>query len=358
MAPVPKDVRAFELTSLARYLAEELPRHDRFRERFGTPDIEALTVDAFPGGYSNLTFLVRLGTTELVLRRPPIGPVPARAHDMAREYRWLAALHPVYPLAPEPFLLCEDPSVIGSVFYVMERRLGLVIRDEEPEILRHDPALRRRVGEALVDTLASLHELDVSSPPLAALGKPRGFVARQIEGWTERWIRARTDEVPEMEALATWLRQHSPAEAGSSVPSVVHGDFKLDNVVLDERDPSKVVGVLDWEMVALGDPLVDVGMLLVYWVHAAMAGARDSWATVTGRAGWLGRDAVLERYEAKSGRNLANIRFYERFALFKLAVILQQIYLRRLRGQTDDPRFAHLGERVLTLARYAAGLSP
>jgi aminoglycoside phosphotransferase (APT) family kinase protein len=315
-----------------------------------------MEVQQFPGGYSNLTYLLRFGHIELVLRRPPAGPIPVRAHDMAREFFWLAALNPVFPLAPEPWLLCEDPGVIGSVFYVMERRDGLVIREDEPEELREHPTLRRRVGEALVDTLAKLHSVDAATPSLAGLGKPSGFVARQVSGWADRWTRAKTSEIAEMEALAQWLHGHVPPEG---VAAVVHGDFKLDNVVLDRHDLTRVVGVLDWEMCALGDPLVDLGMLLVYWIHTqAATGTPDSWSSLTGRPGWLVRDEILGRYASVSSRDLANIGYYERLALFKLAVILQQLYLRHVRGQTDDTRLAHLGERVLALARYAAMLTP
>lgn len=339
--------------SLESYLRDQLPRAARFAGRFGRGPLPALTVRQFPGGYSNLTYLLHFGDIALVLRRPPAGPVPIRAHDMAREYRWLEGLHPVFPLAPEPFLLCEDPSVLGSIFYVMERREGLVIRAEEPAELRARPELRRRVGQALVDTLAQLHAVEVSMPPLSRLGKPEGFIARQVRGWTERWRHAATSSVPEMDNLSQWLSLNEPPE---SSPAVVHGDFKLDNVVLDPHDLTRLVAVLDWEMCALGDPLVDVGMLVVYWVHAAASGARDSWATVTGRPGWLGRDALLDRYAAASARDLSQIRFYERLALFKLAVILQQLYVRHARGQSDDARLAHLDERVAGLARYAVAL--
>ncbi len=341
--------------ALSRYLNDHLPRAKGFVRRFGSTALPEMRVAQFPGGYSNLTYLIRFGAVELVLRRPPFGPIPAHAHDIAREYRWLAALNPVFPLTPEPFLLCEDADVIGSVFYVMERRDGTVVRGDEPEALRNQPALRRRVGETLVDTLARLHRVDASCPPIAGLGRPAGFVARQVKGWAARWAQAQTSAVPEMDALAAWLGAHVPDEGAAAV---VHGDFKLDNVVLDRHDLSRVVAVLDWEMCALGDPLVDLGMLLVYWVHTLAASDNpDSWATVTGRPGWLGRNAILDRYAASTRRSLEGIGFYERLALFKLAVILQQLHARYRRGQSDDERFAALGERMLALVRYAAGLT-
>jgi len=313
-----------------------------------------MEVSQFPGGHSNLTYLLRFGGAELVLRRPPHGPVPPKAHDMAREYRWLAALSPVFPLAPRPFLLCEDPGIIGSVFYVMERRRGLVIRDEEPLQIANHPERRRQVGEALIDTLADLHAIDVTEPALAALGKPGGFVERQVRGWTERWERAKTADVPEMNAIVTWLGERLPPDADP--PSVVHGDFKLDNVLLDPLDPSHLVAVFDWEMSALGDPLVDVGILLAYWSPTAPPSQRDALSTVTDRPGWPTREEIVARYAARSGRDVSAIQFYETFALFKIAVVIQQIYVRYVRGQTDDPRFANFGERVDYLARHAARL--
>jgi aminoglycoside phosphotransferase (APT) family kinase protein len=318
-------------------------------------DIE---VSQFPGGHSNLTYLLRFGpegTTELVMRRPPLGPVAPRAHDMAREYHWLEAMHPVFPLAPKPYLLCEDPTVLGSVFYLMERRRGVVVRHEEPPELEDHPDLRRRVSEALVDTLARLHAVDVSHPPLSALGKPSGFVERQVRGWTERWQRSRIADVPDMEWLAAWLIARLPPEP--SRPTVVHGDFKLDNVLLDPADLTKLVAVFDWEMSALGDPLVDVGILLAYWAPTSPPAQRDALTTVTDRPGYLTRDAIVAHYADRSGRDVSRIGFYETFALFKVAVVVQQIFYRYKRGQTDDRRFASFGERVSYLARQARELT-
>lgn len=333
---------------VSAYLREHLPAAD-------VPGLDLsreMTVEQFQGGHSNLTYLVRFGDAELVLRRPPLGPLPPTAHDMVREYRWLTAINPVFPLAPRAYMVCDDVSVAGAPFYLMERRRGLVVRTEEPPALADRPAARRRVSEALVDTLATLHSLDLERSGLAHLGKPLGFLERQVRGWTERWRRSKTDEVTEMEAMAEWLPAHLPPDPER--PGVVHGDFKLDNVMLDPSDIGRIVAVFDWEMSALGDPLVDLGILLTYWLHASRLAGHDALNTVTDRPGWFTRVELIERYAAKSGRDLSRLPFYEAFALFKVAVVIQQIYYRYRRGQTDDPRFANFGERVVRLAQQAA----
>ncbi|HEX8189056.1 MAG TPA: phosphotransferase family protein [Pyrinomonadaceae bacterium] len=353
-APDTRPVRESERLdwgALAEYLRARLP------EVVGA-DVDLTpppTVEQFAGGHSNLTYLLRFGGREFVMRRPPFGPVAPKAHDMAREFRILEALHPVFPLAPRPYLLCEEAGVVGSVFYLMERRRGLVVRGEEPPELFNKPAERRRASAALLDALAELHAVDVRAHGLDSLGRPAGFVGRQVRGWAERWRRSQTDELAEMDALAVWLSGRLPADAER--PALVHGDYKLDNVMLGAGDVGRVVGVFDWEMSAVGDPLVDLGILLGYWVHAAGGGRRDTVSAVTDREGWFTREELLERYGARTGRDLSGVGFYEVFAVFKLAVVLQQIFFRYRRGQTDDPRFAGLGERVAWLARVAARLA-
>jgi aminoglycoside phosphotransferase (APT) family kinase protein len=335
---------------LTAWLRERLPA-------VGVPGLDLTRepeVSQFPGGHSNLTYLVRFGGAEIVVRRPPFGPVPPTAHDMAREFRWLTAMHRVFPLAPQPYLLCEDTGVVGSVFYAMERRRGIVVRAEEPPAVA-DPAARRRVSDALVTTLADLHAVDVVANGLTGLGKPTGFVERQVRGWTDRWRRSKTTVLPEMDALADWLLTRLPPDP--AVPSVVHGDFKLDNVMLDEHDVGRVVAVLDWEMSALGDPLVDLGIVLAYWVPTAPPSQRDALTGVTHHPGYFTRDEVAERYAERSGRDISNIRFYEIFAVFKIAVVIQQIYYRYVQGQTTDARFATFDARVAYLARQAATLA-
>lgn len=349
-----KPVRASEQLdwgALANYVREKLaamsgPRFD---------DAAPMTVEQFPGGHSNLTYLLRFGDQEFVMRRPPFGPVPPKAHDMAREYHLLAAVHAVFSLAPRPFMLCEDASVIGSVFYIMERRHGLVIRYNEPPQLANRPVERRRVSVALVDALADLHAVDVKAHGLATLGKPAGFVERQVRGWSERWQGSQTSELPEMDMLAAWLAERLPPDPPR--PTLVHGDFKLDNVMLDARDLGRVVAVFDWEMSAIGDPLVDMGILLCYWVHTSAVPQHDAVTSVTHRDGWFTRAEILAHYGARTGLDLTNVTFYEVFAVFKLAVVLQQIFYRYHRGQTDDARFADLDKRVAWLARTAAALA-
>ena len=346
-----RESEQLEWGALANYVREKLttilgPRFDA---------AAPMTVEQFPGGHSNLTYLLRFNTQEFVMRRPPFGPVPPRAHDMAREYRILEAVHPVFPLAPQPFVLCEDASVIGSIFYIMERRHGLVVRYDEPPELADQPAERRRVSEGLVDTLAELHAVDIAAHGLTTLGKPAGFVERQVRGWSERWSGSQTSNLPEMDVLAAWLAERLPPDPAR--PTVVHGDFKLDNVMLDARDIGHIVAVFDWEMSAVGDPLIDLGILLCYCVHTSTASQRDAVTSVTHRAGWLTRAEILERYAARARVDLTNITFYEVFAVFKLAVVLQQIFYRYHRGQTDDPRFATLDSRVTWLARIATALA-
>jgi len=314
-----------------------------------------MTVEQFPGGHSNLTYLLRFNTQEFVMRRPPFGPVPPKAHDMAREYRILEAVHPVFPLAPRPYVLCEDAGVIGATFYIMERRCGLVVRYDEPPELADRPAARRRVSRALVDAIADLHAVDINVHGLAALGKPAGFVQRQVRGWSERWKGSQTSELPKMDMLAAWLAERLPPDPPR--PTLVHGDFKLDNVMLDARDIGHIVAVFDWEMSAVGDPLIDLGILLCYCVHTSTVSQHDAVTSVTHRAGWFTRAEILERYGERTGLDLTNVTFYEVFAVFKLAVVLQQIFYRYHRGQTDDARFATLDSRVTWLARIATALA-
>lgn len=341
-------------TALENYLRSHLP------EAAGAA-AGPLIVEQFPGGHSNLTYMVRMGEREFVLRRPPFGPVAPTAHDMPREYRLLNAINPLFDLAPRPYLLCEDTSIIGVPFYLMERRRGIVIRRELPYEIGDSLALRRRISEAMTDTLAALHAVDIYSTGLVNLGKPVGFVQRQVRGWAERWERSKTGEVEDVNEVIAWLRDRLPPdpdpEAGRPA-TLVHNDFKLDNVMLDPRDPARVVAVLDWEMCTVGDPLVDLGIFLCYWAQKDDPEARrESISPVTTEAGWMTRREIIERYAEKTGRDLSSIAFYEVFALFKVAVVLQQIYFRFVKGQTHDERFRDFGFRVEGLARAANQLA-
>lgn len=308
-------------------------------------------ISQFSGGKANLTYLLSYPGREYVLRRPPLGPVAPKSHDMGREYRVLSSLHPSYPLAPRAYLLCDDPSVAGAQFLVLERRDGIVIREEMPPELLGRPELYRRMSEAMVDAMADLHGIDPAAVGLMGLGRPEGFLARQVEGWYRRWLAAGPEEGLQMERLWGWLGDNLP-KSGSV--SLVHNDFKLDNMMLEAGNPARIVAVFDWDMCTVGDPLVDLGVLLGYWVEPTDQARRAAFRTMpTHLPGFFTRKEVVARYARRSGREPAHIRYYEIFALFKLAVIVQQIHVRWLRGQTRDNRFADYGGRVKSLIQAA-----
>ncbi|MBV9960340.1 MAG: phosphotransferase family protein [Acidobacteria bacterium] len=335
-----------DVAALGAYLRAEWP---------GSAAGSVVEVEQFPGGHSNLTYLIRFDGQEYVLRRPPMGPVAPTAHNMPREFRLLSTVHPSFPLAPKPVLLCEDAAVIGAPFYLMERRRGLVVRHRVPPEIGDDTAVRRRVSEAVLDTLVRLHAVDIYATGIAQLGKPAGFVSRQVHGWAERWQRSRTSEVEEMDEVARWLIENIPAEEAEAA-TLVHNDYKLDNVMLDALNPARVVAVLDWEMCTVGDPLIDLGLLLCYWTLKDEEEG-ETLGVVTNGPGWMTRDELVARYADATGRDLSRLGFYETFALFKVAVILQQIFFRFKRGQTSDQRFRNFDRRVLSLARAAHQLS-
>jgi aminoglycoside phosphotransferase (APT) family kinase protein len=312
---------------------------------------ENLSIEQFPGGHSNLTYLLRTPVREYVLRRGPLGPVAPKAHDMAREYTVLKAVHPFFRPAPEVFHLCQDPSIIGAVFFVMERRHGIVVRHEVPPELAAFPNYQARASTGFIDCLVELHAIDIEKHGLVSLGKPAGFLKRQVHGWFERWNGAKIEENPLMDRIIHWLTERLPV---SPAPTLVHNDFKLDNVMLDLRDPGRLEAVLDWEMATVGDPLVDLGLILCYWAQPSDPGGTK--ASITAQPGWFTRDQLIGRYADETGRDLSLINYYEVFALFKLAVVLQQIYVRFYRGQTTDERFRHFDKRVYNLLQQAASL--
>jgi aminoglycoside phosphotransferase (APT) family kinase protein len=310
-----------------------------------------IRVEQFPSGHSNLTYLLRLGNLEFVLRRPPFGSKVKTAHDMGREYRVLSKLHAAYAPAPKVLLYCEDESVLGAPFYVMERIRGIIIRREVPAGLEFSPEIARRLSESFVENLAHLHSLDYEAIGLGDLGKPEGYLERQVRGWIDRYQGSKTDELPEVERLAAWMKERIPAR---SAAALIHNDYKYDNVVLDQADMTKIIGVLDWEMSTLGDPLSDLGTTLAYWVDPQDPGELQKirWCPST-HPGSLRRAELVERYARVSGRNVSDLVFYLVFARFKVAVIVQQIYYRYRQGLTSDARFASMGEVVKILLRAA-----
>lgn len=304
----------------------------------------------FPRGFSNLTYAVRLGDREMVLRRPPFGADVRGGHDMEREHRVLAGLDPVWPKAPRPVLYCGDASVIGAPFYLMERVAGVILRDRPPAGVTLDEAAMRGVCLSLVDTLAELHAVDFRAAGLETLGKPDGYVERQVSGWTARWEKAKTDEVPEMDAAAAWLAANRPPETEAAL---IHGDYKYDNLVLDPAGLSRVRAVLDWEMATIGDPLMDLGTTLGYWTEPGDTPELKSFG-LTHLPGNLTRQGVADRYAERTGRDVSGVLFYFVHGLFKVGVIGQQIYARFKAGKTRDPRFAGLLHVVRACGRTAA----
>jgi aminoglycoside phosphotransferase (APT) family kinase protein len=342
-------------------LLPDEPRHVRAGEELPLERLEAylraslpgvagpVSAQQFPGGYSNLTYLVRAGDREWVLRRPPVGAAVRGGHDMLREYRLLSRLAPVYPKAPRPVAACEDASVLGAPFYLMERVRGVILRRTTPP---DDTLDVRALSQSLVDTLVELHAVDVEAAGLTDLGRPEGYAKRQVQGWISRWEASRGEAVPGIDATAAWLAGQSWPAAR---PAIVHNDFKYDNVVLDPSDLSHVVAVLDWEMATLGDPLLDLGTSLAYWVDPddPERWRRDALIDLTARTGSLSRAEVAERWASRLGRPLDALVAAYVFGVFKVAVIVQQIYARYQRGLTTDPRFAELGAVVVSCGETA-----
>lgn len=321
----------------------------------GAPRGEA-EVRQFPTGASNLTYLLRVGGWEAVLRRPPLGPVPPRAHDMEREGKLLQRLHAVFPLAPRPLHICTDAGIIGAPFTVMEYRPGIVVDARLPRGTQATPELGRTMAEAVVDTLVELHRVDYRAAGLEEMGRPEGFMQRQVDGWIGRYQKAATDDIPQVAPLIDRIRASVP-DTGAAGATVIHNDFKLNNLIFDPADLGRVTAVVDWEMATVGDPLFDLAIFLSYWVDSTDPPAMQALVpSVTSLPQFPGRDALRQMYAQKSGRDLSGLDWYMTFAYFKLAVILQQIYARFVRGQTRDPRFAGFGHAVRTLIGHAHGL--
>lgn len=317
------------------------------------PDLsEKIEIRQFPSGFSNLTYLIKAGDREMVLRKPPHGKKAKTAHDMGREYRILKALKPIFPYVPEPVLYCEDRSVLGSPFYVMERIKGVIIRKNFPKTLHFSEGEAKALCENWLDALCQLHALDYEKAGLGDFGKPLGYVQRQVEGWSRRYRDARTPDAPDYEGVMQWLHDNLPPE--SEKPAVIHNDYKFDNVILDPDDPLKIIGILDWEMATIGDPLMDLGASLGYWVnHDDPEELKMIRTLPTTVPGMLTRDELVRLYAEKSGRRIDNFDFYLCFGLFKLAGIAQQIYYRFYHGQTKDQRFQMLIFAVQILEKAA-----
>jgi aminoglycoside phosphotransferase (APT) family kinase protein len=315
-----------DLARLEAYLREHLP---------GVAG--ALSIEQFPAGHSNLTYSVRLGELDMVLRRPPFGSKVKSAHDMGREYRVLSKLHKVFTPAPEPVLYCEDDAVLGAPFYLMKRIRGVIIRRDPPAGLDFSPSVARRLGESFVDTLAALHALDYEAIGLGDLGKPHGYMQRQVEGWIKRYYGSQTHDIAEVEPISRWMTEHISPEIPASL---IHNDYKYDNTIVAADDITRIIGVLDWEMCTLGDPLSDLGTAICYWINADDPPEMQliRWAPTT-VPGTLTRQELVARYAEKTGRDTSGMVFYYVYALFKTAVIAQQIYYRYHHGLTKDERF-------------------
>jgi aminoglycoside phosphotransferase (APT) family kinase protein len=330
-----------DAAAVGRFLERKIPGAR------GVPEVRQ-----FPGGHANLTYLLRYPTASYVLRRPPHGDLAPGSHDMAREYRALSKLWQAFPQAPRAYVLCEDVRVIGAPFFVMERRGGIVVRREVPPEFGggSDPAQNRKLSEVIIDTLAAFHAVDPRACGLDDLGRPEGFLARQVKGWKDRWERAKTKENPAADAVARWLADAMPP---SPPPTLVHNDWRLDNMAVDPADPGRCVAVFDWDMCTRGDPLTDLGTLLASWIEPGEP--FEFLAAMPSRApGFMTRAEAIARYAERSGRDVGRMPYYYVFGLFKMAVVVQQLYFRWHRGQTSDARLAGgemVAEGLIDLAR-------
>ena len=337
----PEATRAGEELDLARlepYLRRHFPN-----------EAAALRVLQYPSGHSNLTYSLHLGAKELVLRRPPFGSKVKSAHDMGREFRVLSKLNSVYAPAPKALLFCDDDSILGAPFYVMEPIHGIILRRHLPPGLDFPAERARRLSESFIENLIRLHRVDYAAVGLADLGKPEGYLERQVRGWIERYYGSKTHEYPEVEKISAWMQQHMPS---TSAVSLIHNDYKYDNVVLDSNDITTIVGVLDWEMCTIGDSLSDLGTALAYWVDSTDPEElrQYRWGPTT-CPGSFTREECVHYYAQKTECDASRIDFYLTFARFKLAVIGQQIYYRYHQGLTKDERFAAMPGRIQMLLR-------
>lgn len=308
------------------------------------------SITRFTGGYSNLTYLLHTAEKDYVLRRPPVGAHIKSAHDMGREFRVLSLLKPHYNKVPAPVCYCEDDTLIGAPFYVMEKLPGIILRAQQAPAMGIDAGTFRKLSQALIRNLVDIHTLDIRTTGLEQLGKPEGYVQRQTDGWIKRYYAAETDKIASIDATAQWLQQTQPAEQS---PALLHNDYKYDNVLLNPKDLTEITGVLDWEMATIGDPLMDLGASLAYWFEEGEGDIFKQY-NLTWLPGNLTRKEVVQYYGELSGRNLRDIGFYYVFGLFKNAVIAQQIYHRWKQGHSSDDRFGALLPLIKLLGKRAA----
>jgi len=337
---------------------EPLVREERLKdylaERLGAAD---LTVERHQAGHSNETFFVQFGGERFVLRRPPRGAFLPSAHDVGREHRVLAALADTPVRTPRPLLFCDDEEVIGAPFYLMERIDGVVIRDSLPESLGA-PEDRRRIGEELVDALVELHTVDHAALPLEGFGKPHGYLERQLRRWRGQMelTLPLTRPLPELERIGAWLAEQRPE---SPPATLVHGDYKLDNVMFRRSSPARLVAILDWEMSTVGDPLADLGWMVSFWREPddPVEEGFEDLGRVTALPGFTSRTELVRRYEEQTGTDVRGLDWYQVLAIWKLAILLEGSYARHLAGMTDDPFFAKMEQGVPALARRALALT-
>ncbi|WP_285766401.1 phosphotransferase family protein [Peribacillus sp. SI8-4] len=321
----------------------------------GLPD-EPLNLKQFSTGYSNLTYQLKIGEWEAVLRRPPLGPVAPKAHDMKREHHILSSIHPYFQAAPEPILFSDDESIVGAPFFLMERKHGLVMDGAFPEGLIPTEGHCRNLSHVMVNRLADLHSIPFAKTGLVEISRPDGFMERQVHGWISRYERAKTNEIKELKPLISYLKKTIPK---FSQTSIIHYDYKINNAMFNQ-DLTEMVGLFDWEMATIGDPLADLGVALSYWTERndpELIKIGLGHASLTTIKGFFTREEFIQEYATRSGRDVANIDFYVTFGYFKLAVILQQIYSRYKKGQTNDPRFSQLGQTVKSLVTHAANVA-
>ncbi len=312
-----------------------------------------LEITQFSAGHSNLTYCLKIGDFEAVLRRPPLGSVAKKAHDMKREFTILSALQPFLAMVPTPYVYVSDDAIIGSDFFLMERKKGIVLDTRFPLGTENTEELARELSEKMVDSLVALHAIPYAETTLKNMVKPEGFMQRQVHGWIERYDKAKTAQFTEVEALTTWLKENIPTNAEVTI---IHYDYKLNNAMFSE-DYTEMIGLFDWEMTTVGDPLADLGVAMSYWMHADdpnMLLYALGEPPITILPGFYSRQEFITRYAEKSGRDVSSINYYITFAYFKLAVICQQIYYRYVKGQTQDDRFAQMDKMVAALIKQAS----